>query len=348
MKLSARIVISLITVSSSSVPGQEENDAEYGFIDRGGAVVLRDGWIDAGDFSEGVAGVRNATGRWGLIDSGGQLVVPHHWRNLPICQEGAIKIREDRDSEEGMRFGFADKTGRMILGFQWEFVSDFHEGLAEITPPDSFQSGFIDKTGQVAVPPRWEFVLAFSEGAVAVEESDGGPWYFLDKTGRKLHGGRSYEDARSYAGGLAAVKIRGQWGAVDHEGRFVVEPAWDDLGDYCPETGLIPVSRGGDHGFVDRGGELVIALAPWDEVGRFHEELALVVKDGKHGFLDPTGKLVVPCEWDDSGRRFVDGLCPVSRDGRWGYIDSSGKVAIPLQWKDAWSFQEGLARVQIR
>ena len=45
-------------------------------------------------------------------------------------------------------------------------------------------------------------------------------------------------------------------------------------------------------GFVDRGGQLVIA-GPFDDARPFHEGLAAVAVDDRWGFVDRTGKLVI-------------------------------------------------------
>ena len=107
----------------------------------------------------------------------------------------------------------------------------FFEGLDEVLRGGKY--GFIDKTGRVVIEPQWEEVGVFSEGLARVER--GGKYGFIDKTGRVISEPQ-WEDASFPFKGLAYsvgyVKRGGKWGVIDKTGRVVIEPQWDFVQGY--------------------------------------------------------------------------------------------------------------------
>ena len=128
--------------------------------------------------------------------------------------------------------------------------------------------------------------------------------------------------------------------------------------------------KGGSHQ-IALSQELATASEKYDEIHRFHEGLALVVKSGKYGYINERGEEVIPCqrkafiyrdgELDETvlpefneGMAVVytfsendDGL-PDSGTLLYGYINERGEEVIPIQYKEAGNFSEGVAPVTDR
>ena len=66
----------------------------------------------------------------------------------------------------------------------------------------------------------------------------------------------------------------------------------------------------------------------------------------KFGFIDQSGTEVVPCKYDFA-YSFSEGLARVELNGKWSFIDKSGNEVIPCRYDFAYSFYEGLARVKL-
>jgi hypothetical protein len=198
------------------------------------------------------------------------------------------------------RYGFIDKTGRVVIEPQWEEVRAFREGLAPVKRDGKI--GFIDKTGRVAIEPQWE------------EDSGwhGFDFFFTD-----------------FNEGLARVKRDGKYGFIDKTGRVAIEPQWEEALVFV--EGLAQVKRDGKYGFIDKTGRVVIEPQWTDPLFYFYEGLARVKRDGKYGFIDKTGRVVIEPQWDETGV-FMEALAPVKRDGKWGFIDKTGRVIIEPQW----------------
>ncbi|MCE5269063.1 MAG: WG repeat-containing protein [Planctomycetaceae bacterium] len=109
-------------------------------------------------------------------------------------------------------------------------------------------------------------------------------------------------------------------GFKDAAGRVVIEPVYDNAGDFA--FGLAPVNVG----------------AKWQFPG---------IKDGgKWGYINTQGTVVVPLTLEFA-HKFSDGLARVWDGGRDRYIDLNGKTVITLLEGSGGDFREGVAPVSI-
>lgn len=109
--------------------------------------------------------------------------------------------------------------------------------------------------------------------------------------------------------GMAAFKLRGNWGFVDRAGKVAVEPQYD-------------------------------------EVAAFSEGLAAVSSEKKWGFIDKTGKPQIPVKYEYV-LEFSQGLAGAKDEGgKWGYLAPDGHWALPPKFEDADNFQDGYALVE--
>src|SRR2546421_4929130 len=131
------------------------------------------------------------------------------------------------------RFGFIDKTGKLVIGFdrlpKTTFaVGEFHEGRAAIiveaaeerNEPGSCcdkKIGFIDETGRVVIAPRFISAHNFSEG-LAFAWGDGFMG-FIDREGREVFKVDDYTIG-DFHNGLAALPPGGY---IDRAGRLVIK-----------------------------------------------------------------------------------------------------------------------------
>ncbi len=124
----------------------------------------------------------------------------------------------------GGKYGYMDKTGRLVINPQFDGAWSFSEGLAMVGSGGwgTRKYGYIDKTGKYVIAPQFDKALSFSGGLARVKI--GGKWGYIDMTG-KLVIAPQFDKALSFSGGLARVKIGGKWGYIDMTGKFVWEPS---------------------------------------------------------------------------------------------------------------------------
>lgn len=106
-----------------------------GFIDTRGNVVIEPQFIEARDFSEGLAVVRRI----------------YFEKDMP-----SVTVEN--------KYGFIDMKGNYVIEPQFAGAGDFSEGLAAVATGDKYgyKWGFIDTTGTVVIEPQFDGVRAFS------------------------------------------------------------------------------------------------------------------------------------------------------------------------------------------
>lgn len=71
-------------------------------------------------------------------------------------------------------------------------------------------------------------------------KGENGKWGFVNNNNKVIIEPQ-YDEAKSFSGGLAAVKMNGKWGFINDEGRIVIDYQFVDA-DYFTSEGLCFVS----------------------------------------------------------------------------------------------------------
>lgn len=252
--------------------------------------------------------------------------------------------------------------------------------------------GFMDRTGRVVIAPAFADERDFFHGLAAVALPDG-KWGFIDESG-KLSITARFDEVRDFIGDLAPVRIGRKWGYIDTSGRMAIEPHFQSAGEFheglarihlwkkvaCTSgtftsddaplyafhlleddrsdlPGCFP--QGGRFGYIDQTGKMVIA--PQFFIAQdFAEGLAAVrvaeTSESKYGYIDRKGHMAIAPRFHQAGP-FSEGLAAVETSARvvgnqvvdiaWGFIDRAGVLKIPDKYNFAGQFSEGLARVTI-
>jgi TonB family protein len=182
------------------------------------------------------------------------------------------------------KYGYIDKTGKMVIPLMYDDAHKFSEGLAavwvSVDCPDlkvgCHLYGYIDKSGQMVLPLQYSGADNFSEGLARVEI--GGKSGYIDKTGKMVIP-LMYDAASDFSEGLAAVWVIGQrYGYIDKTGKMVLPPQYDNAEHFA--EGVAHVEIGGEWGYIDKTGKMVIP-PQYVMADDFSEGLADVESDDK-------------------------------------------------------------------
>lgn len=133
----------------------------WGFIDRAGELVIPTTFRHVESFSEGLASVSIGPGLIsprGYIDRSGKMVLEPRYVSAGSFKEGLacvfIPLEEKNDPAPEKaphviasgKWGFMDKTGRVVIEPRFYSAFSFRHGLARVSE-NPFHVGFIDRTG---------------------------------------------------------------------------------------------------------------------------------------------------------------------------------------------------------
>ena len=272
------------------------------------------------------------------------------------------------------KYGFIDRTGKIVIEPQFEFANDFVEGLSLVgIRNDELKSGYIDETGKIVISLQSggsdysEGLAAVGAGEFTMHGSGDHKFGFVDKTG-KLVIETSFREARAFSEGLSAVmNDERKWGYIDKTEKVVIPFQFEDA--FSFSEGLACVLTNGLFGFIDKSGKVVIQPR-FAIPSQFKEGLAAVetpIKDfkpykyygtyvksgGELMFIDKTGNTAI--KFDNNVGNvsdFSEGLAIIDvkeseKKFYTGFIDKTGKTIVRLPF-DAivQNFSEGLARFQ--
>ena len=123
----------------------------------------------------------------------------------------------DKTNGETAKFT-TDSAGKEVIKCEYDYVSDFHEGLATVCLNDKWY--FIDKTGKEVIECNYEDISFFHEGLARVRLN--GKYGFIDKTGKEVIKCK-YENAYDFHEGLARVQLNDKWYFIDKTGKEVIK-----------------------------------------------------------------------------------------------------------------------------
>ncbi len=306
-----------------------------GFVKYDGTVVVNPIYLEAQDFSEGLAAVQDTNGRWGFINTSGKrvFILPASVKQVGDFHEGLCWFRD----KESKKVGYIDRTGNVAIDPQWDYAQDFNDGLAAVGEGRDMGEricqpgrmiGYIDHTGKVVIPVKVKDPLGrnyqsadFSCGRAILEDGDG--VIIIDTKGNELFGGK-YRTAGIFSEGLCCVGVA------------VNEPCNAGDGDeYLPDCEI-------HWSIIDTAGKTVLDYS----AGVFHEGVAykrlsgggvhlddnntVTLTDGDYIFIDTTGRQIIK-------RHFKNVCCFQERlayvtemDGTKGFIDHTGKMVFEL------------------
>jgi hypothetical protein len=275
----------------------------------------------------------------------------------------------------GKKWGFMDRTGKVIIEPQFEAVNDFFQGRAAVLKNGKW--GYINESGMEIIPFSFDGALDFTGEIAPVLV--GRKWGYIDLNGRWIISPR-FQAAAEMKDGLARVlhwerlecsrktytnenapiytfqmptimtammsgcaPLNGRYGFVDPSGKFAIQPSLQWAEDFS--EGLASFGIQHKFGYVDAKGKTVISPR-FESAANFSDGLAAVRLDGKEGYIDKTGQWVIEPKFDFAGQ-FSEGLARVlvSIGTKAGYIDKTGKLVIELQNEYGWDFSEGLAPI---
>lgn len=201
--------------------------------------------------------------------------------------------------ENGFK-GIKTKDGKTLVPAIYDEIEPFESGRARAYREE--KTGYLNLAGLEAIPVKFDFIDVFVDGrALAIQGTTIGN---IDESGRwkkKLEA----EWIGPFENGRAVVKIKGRWGLLNNELKWVVAAKYASLA---------------DAGF-----------------GYY------IFGQGKHfGLLDENGHTYLKAEYD-SIHPFVDGLCRVQRKGKWGLYHQAARMQIEPRFEQLGEFKNGEA-----
>ncbi len=253
-------------------------NGKYGYIDNKGKEIIPPQYELLYGFVEDLAWYKMADGNCGFLDRTGKRKVQLHSDHPTYFREGLAAVCKGNLSSD--RWGYINKTGNLVIPYQFASANPFYEGLACVSIVtkvnkdgyDETKYGFINNLGNILIPAKYDHALPFSEGLAGVgiykeitdEALDNDKmedflkdydWKYIDKNGNDvIHS--NYSIGGWFKNGVAPVKQNNKWGFINKQGQVVLpfmykEANWSEPGAFC-------VKQGNVWGVINNNGQWMI------------------------------------------------------------------------------------------
>ncbi len=201
----------------------------------------------------------------------------------------------------------------------------FADGRLVVQDDDTGKYGYVDKTGKLVIDTKFDAAYSFSEGVGIVKVGD--KYGYIDTQGRYI-AEPNLEDVFVIKEGVGVFVQNGKYGVMDSSGRVIIKPVYTETNYRFQEGLLIAATNADKWGAIDKNGKTVIDFK-YDYLDSPSEGLLVANKYGpdgyKYGYLDTSGKVVIDFKFDQASS-FSNGIAYVyDADSDSYYIDKSGK-----------------------
>jgi len=157
-------------------------DSHCKYFDLSGKPGISAQFDDCREFEDGLAYVA-LNKRLFFIDTSGKEVEPFDFKFTYFegCTQSICRFRLKKQS-----FFYDKKSQRRIPG-SFDSIGEFSEDKAPVSKAGKW--GFIDKTGRLIIPYKYGYANSFEGGMASVKKPNSEYYFFIDSRGKKLHKG---------------------------------------------------------------------------------------------------------------------------------------------------------------
>ena len=140
---------------------------------------------------------------------------------------------------------------------QYDYAGDFFEGYAKVKIGEKY--GYIDKTGKLIIKPKFDDARNFSEGLAFVKYN--GKYGFINKSGDWIIQPKFDWEESDFKEGLVGVSYNDKWSYIDKTGNWIISPIYKAGNQFS--DGLASVYNGSKYGYIDKTGKVIISFKYW-------------------------------------------------------------------------------------
>ncbi|MDR0935120.1 MAG: WG repeat-containing protein [Oscillospiraceae bacterium] len=248
-------------------------------------------------------------GKWGIASASGVQLLPCVYDRISTFSDGKAIVSQNGEvfavDSKGRRLALLkDETvnienfgnlanDRFSLKRGGKYVrssSEFSVGSVEFEEIGMYSNGYaaaktngkwglVDIGTEFLLPAEYDDVIrdtlgrAYFRGAVFARKGSDVYLFTTDSEGALVQSPITYEDAKPFIDGLAAVKQNGKWGFIDIDGSIKIDCEYDDALSFSGH--LAAVKSGELWGYITLGGKIVIE-PQFTEAGSFYKGSAFV------------------------------------------------------------------------
>lgn len=211
-------------------------------------------------------------------------------------------------------FGFIDANAKTVIPIAFDAVTSFYEGLSLVSKNDSVF--FINKENTNPFDQFFTDAYTFKNGIAPVKH--GNKWCFINRQGQIIS--PIYDEINEISDNFYTVKLNGKYGALNNFGQVIIEPRFEQLGDF--KNGFAYYRSDNKSGFVSKDGYVHKAEFDWlSDFGA--DKIAVVKKVNSYGLVNESGKIILETKYDQV-LKTNNGIFIVVLNNLYGFYSGNG------------------------
>ena len=285
----------------------------YGIIDVNGNWIMNPIYQEISEFNTYGYAVFTKEDKNGVLNTRGEIIISPKYEcivlndkinNFFVVTKNIQKKYIGIVISEDLKIGFLNEKEQWICEPIFDYVGDIKD--TELIPvKKSSISGYVNKVGDWVFKTEYDEVCAFSSNGLALVTDKFGKMGFINKelklvidTNLDLDTS-SFDDRFGYAIAYVDVKNEFKCGLINSDGKWIIKPEFDGIGDFNFDLNLIQVNIDNLWGIIDFNSKwlrtpIYDSIYPFDDLG-----FSRVVVNGKYGWIDQNGNLVIDTIYDD-------------------------------------------------
>lgn len=258
-------------------------------------------------------------GKYGFMNRSGESMVQAQFDFASNFSNGLAVVVKDN------KFGYIDKSGEVVIDYQFDEAQDFVQGRAIVEKDGLF--GLINPTGDYVMEPKYLDIGSLNEGLFYAETDEGFRYYTLDGS---VAFDTEFDEAFAFENGIAKVVEAGVSGYIRKDGSWVVNSTRGELRQFHDTLFVLELRDSST--FYGPSGEY--GGQYYDRIGALRENRAIVVKGDLYGYVNAAAEVVIPIKKNVFPNyfqfaQFENGHALVYRLERYAMMDSLGKNVLP-------------------
>lgn len=228
----------------------------WGYVNESGGSVIGSKYMVPGIFVSGMAAVQDDKGEAYYIDEAGNKVL--NIENVDNLKQLGLMENNVFSAYDGKSWSYYEKDGEKLFG-GFDNASMLANGVAAAEKDGRW--AIYDGEGQRLNTTDYDAVVMDEKGVVCRNEclfvELGNEILLIDSLGNQI-GKDKYEDAKLFNDTTyAAVKQNGKWGFIDTDGKWFIEPQYEDARSFS--NGFAAIKKDGRWGFINLDKEVCIS-----------------------------------------------------------------------------------------
>lgn len=197
-----------------------EDNEKRGYINKQGELVITTKYDFVGVYnskiSEHILVVKNH--KVGLVDINGNFVIPAEYDQVTYFKDGYAVVKLDDKHK------FVNLSHEVLNKNEYSDARIFQDGMAAVKMGDNW--GYIKSDGMTVIRPKFEIANSFYGDRASVKFN--GNWRIIDKEGTTVKELVDVVEILDFVNGLAPARKGKNWGFIDINGDFVIEPQFSE------------------------------------------------------------------------------------------------------------------------